>query len=72
MRQIKKFKGESKNSYTFTIDVSERDCNNYIQLQKWWGNDYITINYLTIELEESVISIDYKPYKNAISSAILD
>ena len=65
-------KKDKENSYTFTIDVSERDCNNYIQLQKWWGNDYITINYLTIELEESVISIDYKPYKNAISSAIID
>ena len=65
-------KKDKENTYTFTIDVREKDYNNYIQLQKWWGNEHITINYLTIELEESVISIDYKPYKNAISSVLLD
>ena len=27
-------------SYTFTIDVSNQDYNNYVQLQKWWGNEY--------------------------------
>ena len=65
-------KKDKENTYTYTVDVSKNDCNTYIQVQKWWGKEFITINYLTIEFEESVISIDYKPYKNAISNAILD
>jgi hypothetical protein len=36
------------------------------------GEMNILLLNLTIELEESGISIDYKPYKNDISSVILD
>jgi len=63
---------DKENTYTYTIDVSQKDCNTFIQVQKWWGHEFIVINYLTIEFEEAVISIDYNPYKNAISNAISD
>jgi len=33
---------------------------------KSFGGQYITMNNLTIEFEESFQSIDYKQYKNAI------
>jgi hypothetical protein len=65
-------KKDKENTLTFTIDVSKRDCNSYIQLQIWWGGEFITIHYLTIELEEPVVSVNYRNYKKAISSVNLD
>ena len=53
-------------SYTYTFDVSDRDFNNYIQIQKWWGQQFITMNYLTVIFEESQIFINYKEYKKAL------
>jgi hypothetical protein len=50
-------------SYTFTIDTSQKDFNSYIELAKWWGYEFITIHYLTIEFEEEQTSFDYDSYK---------
>ena len=58
---------ESDGTYTFTIDVSDKDFNDYVRVQRWWGNEYITINYATVEFEGSAVTIDYKAYKAAIS-----
>ena len=35
-----------------------------------WGMKYITLNNLTLEYEESFLSIDYKSLKNAIYNYI--
>ena len=47
-------------SYIFTIDVNDKDFNDNVQIQKWWGHEYITIKYFILEFEENLISIDYK------------
>ena len=58
---------ENDGTYTFTVDVSSKDFNDYVQVQRWWGNEYITINYVTLEFSGAAKSIDYKAYKAAIS-----
>ena len=50
-------------SYTFTVDIKNKDYNDYITIQKWWGQEFIILNYLTVEFEESQLSIDYNKYK---------
>ena len=59
---------EYDGTYTYVIDVKDKDYNNDIQIQKWWGNEFITINYLTVEFEGSHYTFDYKEYKNALSN----
>ena len=50
-------------SSTFSIDASKKDFNTYLQLQKWWGHDNIDVNYLSLELDENDVSLDYVSYK---------
>ena len=50
-------------SLTFTLDVSEKDYNEYIQVEIWWGHDFIFLNYLSLEFEKSYPIFDYKGYK---------
>ena len=50
-------------SYTFTVDIKNKEYNDYIMIQKWWGQEFIILNYLTVEFEESQLSIDYNKYK---------
>ena len=57
---------EYDGTYTYVIDVRDKDYNNSIQIQKWWGEQYITINYLTVEFEGHHYAFDYKEYKNAL------
>ena len=54
-------------TYLIEIDVSKRDCYDYIEATVIWGMKHITLNNLTVEFEESYKSIDYKSFKNAIS-----
>ena len=67
-------KENSKKQYDgtqiFTIDVSKIDCNNLVEVAIIWGMENITLNNLTLEYEESFLSIDYKSFKNAISNYI--
>ena len=53
-------------TYTYTIDVSSKDFNDYVQVQEWWGNEFIEINYATVEFEGKGVTIDYKAYKAAL------
>ena len=57
-------------TYIFTIDVSKLECYKSIEVTIIWGYKYITLNNLTLEYEESFLSIDYKSLKNAISKYI--
>ena len=50
----------------FNIDVSRFDCYNYIEVNIFFGEEYITLNNLTVEFEENFISLDYKSYKSAV------
>ena len=57
-------------TYVLTIDISEIKCYDYILVTKSYGYQYLTLNNLTVEFEESFQSIDYKSYKTAISNYI--
>ena len=57
-------------TYVFTIDVSKIKFYEYIQVTKQYGEQFITLNNLTVEFEESFQSIDYKSYKTAISNYV--
>ncbi len=61
-------KKEYDGTYTFTVDISNIDCNNYIELDKLEIFNSITFNNLTIEFEEKFLYFDYKYYKKAISN----
>ena len=38
-----------------------------VQVQRWWGNELISINYVTVEFEGNDQKIDYKRYKVVLS-----
>ena len=72
--EIKFEKSDGKKQYdgtfVFTVDVSQIKCYDYILVTKVYGGQYITLNNLTVEFEESFQSIDYKSYKAAISNYV--
>jgi endoglucanase len=49
-------------TYTFTFYASDYDFNNYIEIQKWWGKEYITFNYLRIDFKQNYNFFDYNEY----------
>jgi hypothetical protein len=57
-------------THVIEIDVSKRECYDYVEVTVIWGIKYITLNNLTLEFEESFQSYDYKSLKNAISNYI--
>ena len=59
-----KGKKQYDGSYTFIIDISNRDYNDYIEINKWWGGDLIRFNYLTLEFEQTYTFFNFKEYKN--------
>ena len=67
---IENGKKQYDGTFIFTIDVSEIECYNYIEVMKSKGVQYINFNNLTLEYKESFLSIDYKSYKKAISNYI--
>ena len=54
-------------SYTFTYDVSQNDNNDYMQIEKGSGKDYITFNFFTVEFAQSYTFFDYNSYIKSIS-----
>jgi len=57
-------------TYIFTIDVSKIECCEYIQVMKSFGEQFIALNNLTVEFEETFQSIDYISYKASIANYI--
>jgi hypothetical protein len=51
-------------SYTFNIDISYNGFNNYIEVQKWWGQENIIFNRFSVEYGESYTFFDFISYKN--------
>ena len=60
-------KKEYDGSYTYTFDGSKKDYNNFVQIQIWEGNEFITFNYFTLEFDQSYTILDYKSYKENLS-----
>ena len=61
--------GERKydGSYSFTVDVSHNDNNDFMQIEKGSGKEYITFNYFTCEFAQSHTFFDYNEYIKVIS-----
>ena len=56
-------------TYTYTIDVSNKDFNTNIRLIRT-ENKFANYNFLIIEYKEDFLSFDYEGYKKAISNYI--
>ena len=54
----------------FTIDVNSFDCQDYIDVRIFYGEEYVIINNITVEFKESFITLDYKSYKSAVLKEI--
>jgi len=63
---LKDGKKEYDGSYTFEIDVKDKEYYDYVQTDVWDGKEFITINYFTAEFNETQISINYEGYKLAL------
>ena len=61
-----KGKRQYDGSYTFIIDVGEKDYNNYVQIQKWGGNENIILNYLSLEFDKKYKILDFNAYIAAL------
>ena len=54
-------------TYIYTIEPSKKNYfNDYIELQIWYGKEYITLNYMNIEFYDKFICFDYNKYKNSL------
>ena len=61
-------KKEYDGTYTYNIDISYKDYNDYVEIHKWWGNEYVIFNYFSLEFEQNYIFLDFNLYKNAFLS----
>ena len=55
-------------SYTYIIDVSKRDFNDYVEVQKWWNPEYSTFVYLTIEFDKEYTFLNYTEFKRVYNN----
>ena len=49
-------------TYSYTIDTIDKEFNNQVQVQKWWGHNLTTFNYLKLEFSENYNFFDYDEY----------
>ena len=49
-------------TYSYTIDTIDKEFNNQVQVQKWWGHNLTTFNYLKLEFSENYNFFDYYEY----------
>ena len=54
----------------FTLDASKYDLGYYIQAMAWYPKEYMIINNLTVQYDETFLYFDYLPYKKDILNDI--
>ena len=54
----------------FTIDASQYNFCFYVQAMAWYGEEYMVINNLTVQYEETFLYFDYDSYKSDILNEI--
>ena len=54
----------------FTIDAPKEGLYLYVQVLSWYEEDYIIINNITVQYEESYQSFDHHSYKSDILKEI--
>ena len=59
-------KKEYDGSYTFTLDVKDKEYYDFVQTDVWEGKEFVTFNYFTAEFNETEISINFDAYKSAL------
>ena len=59
-------KKEYDGTYTFTVEVTDINCYDFIGLEKYIAFNSITFNYLRIEFEETFLYFDYISYKKEV------
>ena len=66
--EIKKENGKKQydGTYIFTIDIKNKDCHDFIQIEKGYLNNYTIFNNLTVVFEQKFRKFDYIGYKSAI------
>ena len=57
-------------SITYTIDVTNIECYNYVEAVSWIGTKFVALNYLTLIYQENYNFFDYKSYKSAVLKEI--
>ena len=62
----KNFKKQYDGTYICTFDVSNEDCNEYIEAMMWYGEENIIFHSFTVEFDDSFQTFDYKSYKENI------
>ena len=69
---LKKKNGKKQYDGTtlFTVDVSNLDCSELLEIYISFGLEFIIFNNFTVEYKESFISLDYKSYKSAVLKEI--
>ena len=55
-------------SYTYTVDVSKKDFNDYVQIQKWWNKEYSTLVSLTVEFHKQYTFLNYTEFKRVYNN----
>ena len=66
----KKGKKQYDGSYSFTIDVKNKDITDYIWIYNYSQN-FASFKSITIEYGENFMDFNYMSYKEAISNYIL-
>ena len=67
----KNLKREYDGTSTFTIDISEKGCISFIEVNKEFGkNENIIFNNLTVIFNNTFLSFDYKSYKTDLEKSI--
>ena len=66
----KKGQKQYDGSYSFYYNTKNKDFNNYVRIIKGMNSESISLNFLTIELEESFTSFDIHNYKYAVLNNI--
>ena len=55
-------------NYLFNFEVKDKEFQDYVRIEKWWGNDYFSLNYLGIEFEENYSFFNFEDYIKALSN----
>jgi hypothetical protein len=57
-------------TYTYFIDITDKDYNEQIGVEIWWGKEFTTFKYFTLIYEKEYVVLNYNEYKKAISNYI--
>ena len=54
--------------YVFNFDVTDKFFQDYVRIEKWWGNDFFSLNLLSLEFEENYSFLNFEDYEKALSN----